>query len=43
MLLRGTPELKIRMLCVLSQKYQHFLKNNICILDQIVQETQKWL
>ena len=28
--------------CTLSQNYQHFLKNNMCILKQIVWETHKW-
>ena len=29
------------MFCALSQNYQHLLKNNICILEEIVQGTQK--
>ena len=32
---------KLSMFCALSKNYQHFLKNNMSILKQIVWETQK--
>ena len=37
--LHTLPE--ISMFCALFQYHQHLLKNNLCILKQIVQGTQK--
>ena len=38
----GHPKPKLSMLFALSQSFQHFFKNDMIILKQIVKETQKW-